>query len=237
MLNVTVVEDRADYRAFLEKILNTSADFSVHESYSSAGAALLGIPANPPDIVLTDIGMPGMGGIELVSRLKSEHPNLKIVMITIFEDDDNIFNALQAGACGYVLKHVAIKDPEKFKSTLKEAFEGGSAMSPTIAQRVLEFFRQSNPLLLSGKQALSKEALGKQALKEASPDTAASAELSVLTQREHEILSLLAQGYTDKELAEKLFLSVYTVRTHNTNIYAKLQVRTRSEAVVKFFKR
>ena len=229
MLKVTVVEDRADYRAFLERTFAVSQEFCIHEMYSSAPSALSGILQNPPDIVLTDIGLPGaMSGVELVSRLKNELPALKIIMITIFDDDDNVFSALQAGASGYVLKHHPIHDPEKLWIALREVQEGGSSMSPTIAQRVLEFFRQSNPLLVSGKNASKPPEV----------DTKQStSELATLTPREHEILSLLAQGFSDKELAEKLFLSVYTVRTHNTNIYEKLQVRTRSEAVARFFKR
>jgi DNA-binding NarL/FixJ family response regulator len=113
-------------------------------------------------------------------------------------------------------------------TTLREVHEGGSSMSPTIARRVLEFFRQSNPLLVGGKNASKPlETVVAQS----------TSELATLTPREYETLSLLAQGFSDKELAEKLFLSVYTVRTHNTNIYGKLQVRTRSEAVARFFKR
>jgi DNA-binding NarL/FixJ family response regulator len=228
MLKVTLVEDQRDYRAFVERTLAPSSEFQLLQSYTSASEALAGILAQPPDIVLTDIGLPGMGGIELVSRLKMELPTLKIVMITVFEDDDNIFSALQAGAGGYVLKHVVIKEPERLLNTLHEVYEGGSSMSPTIAQRVLEFFRQSNRLLVGG------ENVGK--LPEMGTNQGASA-LAALTPREHEILSLLAQGFNDKELADKLFLSVHTVRTHNTNIYGKLQVRTRSEAVALFFKR
>lgn len=228
MLTVTLVEDQREYRAFVERTLTQSSEFQLLQSYTSASEALAGIVAHPPDIVLTDIGLPGMSGIELVSRLKMEFPAIKIVMITVFEDDDNIFSALQAGASGYILKHAAIKEPERLLTTLREVHEGGSSMSPTIAQRVLEFFRKSNPLLVSGKNAS----------KPPEADTPQStSELATLTPREYEILSLLAQGFSDKELAEKLFLSVHTVRTHNSNIYEKLQVRTRSEAVARFFKR
>jgi DNA-binding NarL/FixJ family response regulator len=228
MLKVTLVEDQREYRAFVERTLTQSSEFQLLQSYTSASEALAGILASPPDIVLTDIGLPGMGGIELVSRLKMEFPAIKIVMITVFEDDDNIFSALQAGASGYILKHAAIKEPQRLLTTLREVREGGSSMSPTIAQRVLEFFRKSNPLLVGGKNASKPPEV----------DTPQStSELATLTPREYEILSLLAQGFSDKELAEKLFLSVYTVRTHNTNIYGKLQVRTRSEAVARFFKR
>jgi DNA-binding NarL/FixJ family response regulator len=228
MLKVTLVEDQREYRAFVERALTQTSEFHLLQSYTSAPEALAGIIANPPDIVLTDIGLPGMGGIELVSRLKMELPAVKIVMITVFEDDDNIFSALQAGAGGYILKHAAIKEPQRLLNTLREVYDGGSSMSPTIAQRVLEFFRKSNSLLVSGKNAS----------KPPKADTPQStSELATLTPREYEILSLLAQGFSDKELAEKLFLSVHTVRTHNTNIYGKLQVRTRSEAVARFFKR
>ena len=228
MLKVTLVEDQREYRAFVERTLTQSSEFQLLQSYTSASEALAGIVAHPPDIVLTDIGLPGMSGIELVSRLKMEFPAIKIVMITVFEDDDNIFSALQAGASGYILKHAAIKEPQRLLTTLREVHEGGSSMSPTIAQRVLEFFRQNNPLLVGGKNASKPpEAVVAQS----------TSELAALTPREYEILSLLAQGFSDKELAEKLFLSVHTVRTHNTNIYGKLQVRTRSEAVARFFKR
>jgi DNA-binding NarL/FixJ family response regulator len=108
MLTVTLVEDQREYRAFVERTLTQSSEFQLLQSYTSASEALAGVVAHPPDIVLTDIGLPGMGGIELVSRLKMEFPAIKIVMITVFEDDDNIFSALQAGASGYILKHAAI---------------------------------------------------------------------------------------------------------------------------------
>lgn len=228
MLKVTIVEDSADYHTFLEGVFSRSTEFRVHEMYSSAPPALAGIPKNPPDIVLSDIGMPGMGGIELVSRLAIAIPHLKIVMITVFEDDDNVFRALQAGASGYVLKHDAIRDPERFLGTVREVYEGGASMSHTIAQRVLEFFRQSNPLLMSGLTAAKAQT--------PASATDAAPGLTALTSREHEILSLLAQGFSDKELAEKLFLSVHTVRKHNTNIYEKLQVGTRTEAIARYFK-
>jgi DNA-binding NarL/FixJ family response regulator len=257
MLKVTVVEDRADYRAFLEKVLGESSDFSVHESYNTATAALVGIPISPPDMLLTDIGMPGMGGVELVSRLKVELPTLKIVMITVFEDDDNVFSALQAGASGYVLKHAAITDPPSLLNNLHEVFNGGSSMSPTIAQRVLEFFQvyrpftqmqmQSGVLPASRKRIVGKPPEAKKQKRSwfsspkkqanPAPEAILGNELDALTPREYEILSLLAQGFSDQELADKLHLSVHTVRTHNSNIYEKLQVRTRSEAVARFFKR
>jgi DNA-binding NarL/FixJ family response regulator len=238
MLTVTLVEDQREYRAFVERTLAASSEFCLLQSYTSASEALAGIVSRPPDIVLTDIGLPGMGGIELVSRLKMELPAVNIVMITVFEDDDNIFSALQAGAGGYILKHAAIKEPQRLLNTLREVHEGGSSMSPTIAQRVLEFFRQnswqnnwqSNQLLVNDNGKNVGKPPGTIA-------TQSTSELAALTPREHEILSLLAQGFSDKELAEKLFLSVHTVRTHNTNIYGKLQVRTRSEAVARFFKR
>jgi DNA-binding NarL/FixJ family response regulator len=226
MLKVTIVEDSAEFRSFLESVFARTQEFTLHEMYATPRAALEGIPKNLPDIVVSDIGMQGMNGIELVSQLTLTVPNLKVVMITVFDDDENVFRALQAGASGYVLKSIAIREPGRFLTTLREVYEGGASMSHSIAQRVLDFFRQSNPALVGGFQTAKQQ----------SPQEQPPSELLLLTPRENEILSLLAQGYSDKELAEKLFLSVYTIRTHNTNIYEKLHVRTRSEAIAKFFR-
>jgi DNA-binding NarL/FixJ family response regulator len=162
------------------------------------------LPAHKPDVVLMDIQLPGMSGIECVRDLKKLLPDLQIMMLTVYEDDDNVFKSILAGASGYVLKKTP---PSELLEAISDLHNGGSPMSDRIARKVVQAFQQ----------------MGK-----------SSRETENLTQRESEILSYVAKGFQDKEIAEKFFLSSETVRTHLRNIYKKLHVRSRTEATLKY---
>lgn len=160
---------------------------------------------SPCDVVVMDIQLPGLSGIECVRRMKERHPGLHISMCTVFEDDDRLFESIKAGAVGYVLKHRAI---EGIVDSVKEVYRGGSPISPSIARKLVENFRRV----------------------EAPAD-----ELEKLTARQREILELLSRGDRYKEIAAQLFISEETVRTHVRNLYEKLQVQSRMEAVNKVY--
>jgi DNA-binding NarL/FixJ family response regulator len=206
-INVAVVEDNEKVREGLAAIINGSPGFECMLACESAEAALRKIPGLKPDVVLMDIHLPGMSGIECVESLKKRSPDLQIMMLTVYEDDDNIFRSLIAGATGYVLKKTP---PAELLEAIRELHEGGSPMTEQIARKVVQLFQRM------GKSATETENL---------------------TDREIEILSLVAKGYYDKELAEQLFLSIKTIRTHLRNIYKKLHVRSRTEAVLKYLQR
>jgi DNA-binding NarL/FixJ family response regulator len=173
----------------------------------SGEEALETLPSLNPDVVLMDIGLPGMSGIECIARLKRELPSTQIMMLTVFEDDERIFNSITAGATGYLLKNTP---PAKLIEAISDLHAGGSPMSNQIARRLVREFQKPHP----------KEC-----------------DLSSLSARELEVLNLLAKGFLYKEIADTLKLSRHTVRTHIRNIYEKLQVRSRTEAVVKAFPR
>jgi len=165
--------------------------------------ALTGIAAAMPDVVLSDIGLPGMSGIEGVRILKQRYPNLLILMLTVYDDDDRIFDAMCAGASGYLLKKTP---PARLLESLKEAFEGGAPMSPEVARRVVSLFREIRPPERADYQ---------------------------LTPHETRLLKLFVEGHNYKTAAAELGVSINTVNFHVRSIYDKLQVHSRSEAVVK----
>jgi len=206
-IKVAIVEDNDKIREGLAAIIDGSDGFICSATYESAEEALRRLPAYAPDVVLMDIQLPKMSGIECVEKLKEEHPDLQIMMLTVYEDDEKIFKSLVAGATGYILKRTP---PSELLEAIRELHEGGSPMSDQIARKVVQAFQQ----------------MGK-----------SSKETENLSDREMEILSYLAKGYHDKEIAEKLFLSVKTVRTHLRNIYKKLHVRSRTEAVLKYLRK
>ncbi len=205
-INVSIVEDDNGIRESLEILINGSEGFKCLNTYKNAESALINIPKEKPDVILMDINLPGATGIECVRKLKELFPELNIIMLTVYDDSSNIFNALAAGANGYLLKRTP---PMKLLEAIKEVNEGGSPMSSQIARMVVDSFR---------KMGESKE------------------EQNNLTKREDEILSQLAKGYKYREIGEKLFISTETVRSHLRNIYEKLQVRSRTEAVVKYLR-
>ena len=206
-ITVSIVEDQEQLRTTLARVLNRAEGFRCVSNYGSAEAALEGLPKDKPDVVLMDINLPGLNGVECARKLKQVAPQILIVMLTVYEDTDNIFNALAAGASGYMLKRTTT--PELLES-IREVLRGGSPMTAHIARKVVLSFQKS--------------AASIEATEELSP-------------REREVLDLLSQGFLYKEIAEKLGISYETVHTYVRRIYEKLQVRTRTEAVAKFLRR
>jgi DNA-binding NarL/FixJ family response regulator len=206
-IRVAIVEDIKKIREGIASLIDGSDGFQCTELYESAEEALRCIPANHPDVVLMDIKLPRMSGIECVEKLKERTPNLEIMMLTSFEDNDKVFKSIVAGASGYILKSTP---PAELLKAIRDIHEGGSPMSDQIARKVIQAFRKMGT---------------------------SSKETENLSERETEILSYLAKGYQDKEIADTLFLSIKTIRTHLRNIYQKLHVRSRVEAVLLFLKK
>jgi len=204
MISIAIIEDDEDVRESLEILVRTTEGFDCAGTFADAETGLEFLTRNPADIVLMDIHLPVMDGIECVRQLKSVHPGMQFIMCTVFKDDDSIFNALKAGATGYLLKN---EDPNKIIDAIHELHAGGSPMTPQIARRVLESFK-------------------KPAVNEA---------IHLLTKRETEMLGFLSKGLRYKEIADKLFISTETVRKHINNIYQKLHVQSRIEAVNMIF--
>ena len=204
---VCIVEDRPELREAMQMMVQFTDGYILGGSFASAEEALVEIPLIKPDAVLMDINLPGSSGIECVATLKVRHPHILFLMCTSHEDNNKIFDSLKAGASGYILKN---EGPARIMNALDELFNGGSPMSPTIARKVVESFKK-----IDTENAL----------------------LHKLTTREKEVLDHLAKGLINKELASALRLSVATVRTHVQNIYEKLQVNTRIEAVNMYLKR
>lgn len=205
-IRVVIVEDDADIRQSFEAIISSVQEFECLPSFDNAEDALSGIPQSKPDVVIMDIHLPGMTGTEAVRILKEQMPDLQITMCTVYEDDEHIFNALKAGANGYLLKRTS---PEKLLEALHDLHAGGSPMNGEIARRVVASFQKK---------------------------IVPAPELATLTNREKEILDLLAKGYLYKEIATELFISIETVKRHIHNIYEKLHVQTRTEALNKVFR-
>ena len=201
---IALVEDGPNLRETLAEIISSASDWQLVASYPDAEAALEGMKSACPQVVLMDIQLPGMSGIECVGRLKAQHPEVQVLMVTVYDNNDRIFDALAAGASGYLLKRDA---PTKLRECLEDLLAGGSPMSSAIARKVVQHFQKEPP---------------------------AKNEDHNLTPREKQILELLVKGGLYKEIAWDLGIGVETVRTHLHNIYAKLHVRTRTEAVVKY---
>ncbi len=200
---VAIVEDNEDTRLGISYILKSNNAFEVVGSFNYAEDLINKFKNIRPDVILMDIDLPGISGIEATAILKKEHPNVQIAMLSVFKDDENVFNAVCAGACGYVSKPIM---PAQIMDIVEQAFAGASPMSPNIARRVLEMFKQYVP---SKKEDYN------------------------LTPREMEVLDLLIQGLDNKMIAEKLFLSTFTIRAHIRNIYDKLHVHSKSQAISK----
>ncbi len=207
LINVGIVEDNKKIREGLATLINGSDGFICKAIYGTAEEALRKFPLENPDVVLMDINLPGISGIECLIRLKEILPDVQVMMLTVYEEDDLIFKSLVAGATGYILKRTP---PTELLDAIKEIHGGGSPMSDQIARKVVQAFQQ----------------MGR-----------SSKETENLSGRESEILSYLSKGFHDKEIADKLFLSVKTVRTHLRNIYKKLEVRSRTEAVLKYIQK
>jgi DNA-binding NarL/FixJ family response regulator len=204
---VSIVDDEADLREHIAGYLTAAGDIICKSTYASAEEALEHLPQDKPDVILMDINLGGMDGIECVRRLKAQMPEAQVLMLTVFEDTEKIFRALAAGASGYLLKRLS---PKKLLEAIAEVRSGGSPMSASIARKVVESF-YSQP----GR-----------------PDE--SAELS---QRERSVLNGLAEGLAYKQIADQLGVSIHTVRNYIRRIYEKLHVQTRTEAVAKFMRK
>jgi DNA-binding NarL/FixJ family response regulator len=212
-IQVAVVEDDPHLRANLAALLNSATGFKCQATYPDAIAALRGIPANRPDVVLMDINLPGMLGTDCVRQLKDLTPNLPVLMLTVYEDSEQIFKSLMSGATGYLLKRTP---KDKLLDAIREVDAGGAPMSRQIARRVVQFFQKVNQL---------------------PTDIQKPAVVVDLTDREKEVLEALAKGYAYKEIADQLNISFETVRTHLRTIYEKLHVHSRTEAVLKYLGR
>jgi len=207
---ISIVEDNDKLRATLVRVIDRTDGFRCVSDYGSAEDALADLPKIKPDVVLMDINLPGINGVECVRQLKKLLPQIQVMMLTVYEDTENIFNALAAGANGYMLKRTPAKE---LIEALREVQRGGSPMTTHIARKVVQSFQKS-----AGAQQVANE-------------------LSELSEREQQVLDLLAQGLIYKEIGEKLGISYETVHTYIRRIYEKLQVRTRTEAVAKFLRK
>lgn len=205
-ITLTIVEDLEEVRDGLKNFIGLSNDFKVLDTYKTAEEALIGIPQLQPDIVIMDINLPGMSGIECIRQLKNKVPSTQFMMFTVYENDEKVFDALKAGASGYLLKNTGLV---QLIEALKELHTGGSPMSANIARKLVTIFREQNK----------------------------TENIETLSQRENEILQLLAKGLLYKEIAEKLHISTATVRQHIHKIYEKLHVQNRTEAINKAFRK
>ena len=206
-ISVSIVEDNNQLRATLARILNRADGFRCLSQYANAEDALKDLPRVRPDVVVMDINLPGMNGVQCVRQLKALLPEIQVMMLTVYEDTENIFNALAAGANGYMLKRTSSKE---LLEAIQDVQRGGSPMTMHIARKVVQSFQHT-------------------------ATTAQPTEN--LSEREQQVLDLLSQGLMYKEIAEKLGISYETVHTYIRRIYEKLQVRTRTEAVAKFLRR
>jgi DNA-binding NarL/FixJ family response regulator len=202
-LRVVIIEDLRDIREGLAALINGTLGFKCVAAYSSVETALAHIERERPEVILTDLGLPGMSGIVGIGRFRLLYPDIPIIALTIYDNDDQIFNALCAGANGYLLKNTP---PARLLESLREAYEGGAPMSPNIATRVVKLFREFRP-----------------------PDHADYR----LTPQETELLRLLIEGHHKKTAAREMNISFHTVSFHLKNIYEKLQVHSKTEAVAK----
>jgi DNA-binding NarL/FixJ family response regulator len=204
MTSVAIIEDNKATREGLQTIVNLSPDFRCTTTCATAEEGLKVLPAAGPEIVLMDIQLPKMSGVECVAQLKELMPAVKVIMVTVYEDPDRIFRALRAGASGYLLKR---SKPGEILSAMREVKLGGGAMSGEIARKVIGYFQ---------KQAIDQNAVEE------------------LTPREKEVLELVVLGLSNKEISARLFVSLAAVRFHLKHVYQKLHVHSRTEAALKF---
>jgi DNA-binding NarL/FixJ family response regulator len=203
-IKVSIVEDLAEVREGLAELVRSDKELLMMEHFNNAESAIEKLPELEPDIVVMDINLPGMSGIECIKIIKEKCPGTQFMMFTVYETDEKVLQALQAGATGYLLKRTA---PQRILESIKELSQGGSPMSSNIARKLLNIF-------LDEKKITKKE---------------------MLTDRENEVLQLLADGLLYKEIADRLNIVHGTVRQHIHNIYEKLHVQNRTEAINKAF--
>lgn len=204
-ITISIVEDLVEVREGLKEFISLNSEFNVLGSFRTAEEALKGIPSLQPDIVIMDINLPGMNGIECIRQVKDKAPDTQFMMFTVYENDDKVFEALKAGASGYMLKNTGLV---QMIAALKELHDGGSPMSSNIARKLVSVFHAQ-------KKTLS--------------------EVQALSPRENEVLQLLSEGLLYKEIADQLSISIATVRQHIHKIYDKLHVQNRTEALNKVF--
>ena len=205
-ITVAIVEDKDDIRNSLQVLINSSSQCECEHVYADAESALGEIPYREPDVVLMDIHLPEMSGIECIRQIKSINPKIQFMMMTVYEDTENIFKSLEAGASGYLLKNTS---PKKILEAISELKEGGSPMSGEIARKVVASFQKNLP---------------------------DNSEKEKLTAREFGIVELLSKGFLYKEIADQLNITTGTVKQHIHNTYEKLQVNNRTEAINKVMK-
>lgn len=203
-ISIAIVEDEKNYNNALKKVIDYQSDMQVIAQFFDGGAALKNLSSISPDVVMMDIQLQDMMGIDVIGKLKQEMPNTSFIMCTSFEDDEMIFNSLRAGATGYLIKGESM---DKILSSIRDVYNGGAPMSFSIARRVLTHFNKK---------------------------TIEIKDFEELTRRETEIVELLSQGLLYKEIADKIFISIDTVKKHVGNIYRKLQVSNKVEAINKF---
>ena len=203
-IKVAIVDDDDGIRTSLATLIRRAPALRLVGDYADAEAALKDLPHRPPDVVLMDINLPGMNGVECVRQLKSSLPKVQFLMLTVYEDNDSLFNSLKAGASGYLLKRTA---SARLLEAIHDVHDGGSPMTPQLARRVVQYF--SRPV--EGGSPLSR-----------------------LTPGERDFLDQLAKGYAYKEIADRMSISIDTVRSYVRTVYEKLHVHSRTEAVVKY---
>jgi len=206
-ISIAIVEDLDEVRDGLKNFISLSTDFRIVGAYKTGEEACANLPGVAPDIVIMDINLPGMSGIECIRQVKDQTSSTQFMMFTVYENDEKVFEALKAGASGYLLKNTGLL---QIVESIKELYEGGSPMSANIARKLVNLFHNT--------------------AKETSP-------IDVLSNRENEILQLLSKGLLYKEIADQLQISTGTVRQHIHNIYEKLHVQNRTEAINKAFRK
>ncbi|HWY31557.1 MAG TPA: response regulator transcription factor [Candidatus Acidoferrum sp.] len=205
-IKVAIVDDDEGIRGSLSALINRATGFKLVGEFANAEIAVKEIPQLAPDVVLMDINLPGMKGYECVRQIKASHPAVQFLMLTVYEDGDSLFNSLRAGASGYLLKRTA---SARLLEAIRDVYNGGAPMTPQLARRVVQFF---------------------------SKPAAESSPLAKLTPAEREFLDQLANGYAYKEIADRMHISIDTVRSYVRTVYEKLHVHSRTEAVVKYLR-
>jgi DNA-binding NarL/FixJ family response regulator len=205
-IKVAIVEDDEGIRSSLGTLIRRAPSLRLSGEYPDAEVALKEIPRRPPDVVLMDINLPGMKGVECVRHLKTHMPAVQFLMLTVYEDSDSLFNSFKAGASGYLLKRTA---SARLLDAIRDVHGGGSPMTPQLARRVVQFFSQQS----QGQSPVSH-----------------------LTAGEKDFLDQLSKGYAYKEIAGRMNISIDTVRSYVRTVYEKLHVHSRTEAVVKYLR-
>ena len=205
-IKVALVEDDEGIRSSLASLIRRAPTLRLAGDFADAETALKEIPKRPPDVVLMDINLPGMNGVECVRQLKGAVPEVQFLMLTVYEDSESLFNSLKAGASGYLLKRTA---STKLLEAIRDVHTGGSPMTPQLARRLVQFFSRAS----QGESPVAH-----------------------LTAGEKEFLDQLAQGYAYKEIADRMKISIDTVRSYVRTVYEKLHVHSRTEAVVKYLR-